>query len=324
MNPIHAVRPWFSSRMARWLDHRLPAVNHILLGRKNIFILPTGAGLLFLAATLLIFVTAINYVLSLAFALAFLMTSLFILGIFHTFRNLQHLCLRGLGAEPVFAGEEAAFGVSIEAQDSRRHEVLELAFPSAAWTRSDVEAGEAQRLLVYLPTQRRGELRAPRLRIQTRFPLGLWRAWSIVDLAMVCVVYPAPRACVLPGYTGLHSAGEAQSAQAGVEDFQGMRAWQSGDSLKQIAWKNFARGQGLMLKQFVETTEDRWVLDWDMFPGLTQGERLSCLCYWALEFSRQSLDYGLRLPGVEITPGRGEAHRRQVLRALALWQEDPS
>lgn len=308
--------------MARWLDHRLPAVNQIQLDRRNIFIFPTGSGLLFLAATLLIFVTAINYVLSLAFALAFLMTSLFILGILYTFRNLQHLSLRGLGAEAVFAGEDAAFVVGLEAQDSRGHEMLELAFPLAAWTRTDVEGGEAQRVLVYLPTHRRGELRAPRLRIQTRFPLGLWRAWSIIDLAMSCVVYPAPRACVLPGYTGQGSFGSAQGRQAGMEDFQGLRAWQTGDSLKQVAWKSFARGQGLTVKQFVETVEDRWMLDWDMFPGLASEERLSCLCYWVLEFSRLSLDYGLRLPGVEITPGRGEIHRRQVLRSLALWQEE--
>ena len=31
-------------------------------------------------------------------------------------------------------------------------------------------------------------------------------------------------------------------------------------------------------------------------------------------------DYGLRLPGLEIAPGGGEAQRRRCLEALALWQ----
>lgn len=320
MNPLNAVRPWFSSRMARWLENRLPAVNQIRLGRKNIFILPTASGFLFLGATVLIFVTAINYVLSLAFGLAFLMTSLFILCILYTFRNLQHLRLRGLGADPVFAGEDAAFVVSLEPQERQAHEMLELRFSDAAWSHADVEAGEPLRVRVFLPTQKRGELRAPRLLVQTRFPLGLWRAWSIVDLAMDCLVYPKPEPCKLPGYRGQGSSGSAESQQAGVEDFHGLRAYQSGDSLKQIAWKNLARGQGLTVKQFVDTLEDRWMLDWNMFPGLPSEQRLSRLCYWALRLSRQPVDYGLRLPGVELVPDRGDAHRQKVLRALALWQ----
>ena len=52
-------------------------------------------GLLFLAATTLIFVTAINYILSMAFGLAFLMVSVFLLSILYSFRNLQHLSLPG-------------------------------------------------------------------------------------------------------------------------------------------------------------------------------------------------------------------------------------
>jgi uncharacterized protein (DUF58 family) len=48
-------------------------------------------------------------------------------------------------------------------------------------------------------------------------------------------------------------------------------------------------------------------------------QRLSHLCYWALEFDRQEEEYGLRLPGVVIEPGMGERHRDQVLQALALY-----
>ena len=49
--------------------------------------------------------------------------------------------------------------------------------------------------------------------------------------------------------------------------------------------------------------------------------RLSRLCFWVLELARSDVDYGLNIPGVRIAPGRGDAHRNRLLRALAQWQQ---
>jgi uncharacterized protein (DUF58 family) len=319
MTSIAAMNNWFSQRMQRWLAARVPAVSHVRLDRRNIFILPTGPGLLFLAATTLIFVTAINYILSMAFGLAFLMVSVFLLSILYSFRNLQHLSLRGLGAEPVFAGQEAAFVILLEREGERAHEMLELRFPGQRWSHADLLDNSESRLSVFLPTAQRGLVKGPRLVVQTRFPLGLWRAWSNVDLAMQCLVYPVPVAGPLGGHVLASVSGKSEASLVGTEDFHGLRNYQAGDSLRQIAWKSLARGQGLKVKQFVDNADDRLMLDWAMFPGLSSEERLSRLCYWVLELDRGDIDYGLRLPGLEIDLGRGDVHRRKVLSALALW-----
>ncbi len=319
MNLIAAVKPWFSKRVSRWLDRRLPAVSEVQLHRKNIFILPTGPGFLYLSATALIFVTAINYVLSLAFGLAFLMTSLFILCILHTFRNLQHLRIRGAGAEPVFAGAQAAFVFVLYRNAMQVHEMLELRFPHGNWSYANVLDNQQERVKVFLPTQQRGYLRAPRVTVQTRFPLGLWRAWSHVDLDMSVLVYPQPIAGELPIASGGMSTGDSNSVQVGVEDFHGLRNYNTGDSPKQIAWKNLARGQGLKVKQFVDAQDEHLILDWEQLHGLDTEERLSRLCYWVLSLAQRDVDFGLRLPGVEVCLGRGDAHCKKVLRTLALW-----
>ncbi len=319
MTPVAAVNHWFSQRMQRWLAARLPAVTQIRLDRRNIFILPTGPGLLFLAASTLIFITAINYILSMAFGLAFLMVSVFLLSILYTFRNLQHLSLRRLPAEPVFAGQEAVFQVLLQREGERAHEMLELAFPGQRVSLANLLDNVEARVPLYLSAPQRGLLKAPRLRVQTRFPLGLWRAWSIVDLSMQCVVFPRPVAGPLGGRVNASASGKSEASVKGTEDFQGLRSYQPGDSLKQVAWKSFARGQGLQVKQFVDQVDDRLMLDWAMFPGLEPEERLSRLCHWVLELDRAGVDYGLRLPGVEIDMGGGEEHRLRVLTALALW-----
>ena len=47
-------------------------------------------------------------------------------------------------------------------------------------------------------------------------------------------------------------------------------------------------------------------------------QKLSRLCAWVLAADKLALDYGLRLPELEIKPASGEAHKRQCLEALAL------
>ena len=53
--------------------------------------------------------------------------------------------------------------------------------------------------------------------------------------------------------------------------------------------------------------------------SLAPEDRLSRLAAWVLAAERAGIDYGLRLPGLEIAPERGETHRRRCLEALALW-----
>ena len=50
--------------------------------------------------------------------------------------------------------------------------------------------------------------------------------------------------------------------------------------------------------------------------------RLASMCWLTLSLSRAEGQYGLRLPGVTVAPDRGEGHRDDVLKALALFESD--
>ena len=106
----------------------------------------------------------------------------------------------------------------------------------------------------------------------------------------------------------------------GAEDFYGLREYQAGDPVRHIAWKAYARTETLMTKQFAAYADRRVWLEWDQFEGLHREARLSRLCYWVLQLNSSNDEYGLRLPGVEIAPARGEAHREAVLKQLALFE----
>jgi len=58
-----------------------------------------------------------------------------------------------------------------------------------------------------------------------------------------------------------------------------------------------------------------------LLPGALPLEtRLSRLAGWVVEAERGGALYGLRLPGVEIAPAHGDAHRAACLQALALFK----
>jgi uncharacterized protein (DUF58 family) len=90
-----------------------------------------------------------------------------------------------------------------------------------------------------------------------------------------------------------------------------------------VAWMALARSEDMLTKQFTgEAAAELW-LDWRLLPaaiGLEQ--RLSRLAGWVLAAERSGALYGLRLPGVEIAPARGDAHAASCLQALALYQAE--
>ena len=314
--------PWLARRMEIWAERRNPAGSDATLNRKNILILPTAQGLLFLAAAMIVFIAAINYEISLAFGLAFFMFSLFVVSMFHSFNNLNGLKLSALPASPVFSGEDAAFQVRLSRAGKRNHESLELFFKGSTASKANLVVYEAEPVAVFSRSVKRGWHGAPRLYVRSRFPTGLFNAWSMVNLQMQCLVYPKPVAVSLAQLGNAGSCSEESAlVRAGTEDFYGFRSFTPGDSLKQVAWKNVARGQGMLVKQFVDYLDERLLLDWDMFYGFTEEERLSRLCYCVLKLSTSETPYGLKLPGVEIAPETGKSHKLNVLQALALYRQ---
>lgn len=306
-----------SGLFQRWLKRRIPAASHVQLNHRRIFIMPTraGMGLLFLLVIMLI--GAINYQNSLVYAVVFILGSLFWVGLHHTYRNLAGLQLQATGSLPVFSGEEAQLSVTL-VSERREHQAISMRWPDTASRQVDVDPGASSNLSLYYPTQRRGWLKPGRLRVETRYPLGWFVAWSLVDLDWRVLVYPQPVSRPLPGTQGgVEGEGDQQWVE-GVDDFQGLRDYQPGDSRKRLDWRAWSRGQGLHSKIFAEPQHDSQWLRLEQAPGQSLDEQLGCLTGWVLQLEQRRQPYGLELPGTRIQPAAGEAHQQACLRALAL------
>ncbi len=309
--PLAGVSSWFSS-----LLRRVPVdgQGQATIGPRQIYIVPTRAGL---GYGLLLFVTllgALNYQNNLGLLFTFMMAGVSLVSMHHAWFNLLRLRVSAQPGAAVFAGQEAQFSVTLEDLRERQRGALCLRGGSC----TDIPAGGIARVELSVPTDRRGPLPLGEVLLETRYPLGLFRAWSLVSVEAVSTVYPrpAPQASAPPQLTSVdHNASGDQGT--GADDFVGSRDYTPGDSLRRIDWKALARERGLVVKQFGGDRAARVWLDWVALPPVDDETRIALLCRQVLNASEQNLVYGLRLPGLSVERGQGDAHKHRCLTVLA-------
>lgn len=314
----------FPEIMADWMPSWVRVIQtdssgQALISGRKIYILPTGYGFLFGILLVLLLIGSINYSNNPAFLLTFLLTGMFVHAIFHTWRNLYGLQVRWLGGDPVFAGETARLRFRLSDSDGREHHAIQLSYPGQEPVILDCTTASGCNPSLGIATRHRGLLHPGRLIIETRYPLGLLRAWSYMESDASVVVYPKPWGGALPEGAPEYQGSTSGDRGVGSDDFVGHRNYHPGDQPRHIDWKAYAKNQGLLIKQF---GGDRVNLLWLDFTQLGERDtetRLSILCGTILDLSEQSLQYGLRLPGKEISPAAGPAHAAECLSALALY-----
>ena len=299
----------------------------LLLGQRRIYILPTGPGLGFGALLLVLLIGSINYNLGLGYALTFLALSCALVDMVLTWRNLAYLRLKPVRAARVFAGQEAVFELDVRNPTARaRYAILvDIAGSGEPRHALDVPAGAGATVRLALPSERRGWLDAPRLTLRTRFPLGLFQAWSHWRPDLRALVYPFPEEGA-PPLPGASSSGSDGPGRAGEDDFAGVRPYQPGDPLKRLAWRQIARldpldGGQLATKHFEGGAREELVLDFAALPARLDLElRLSRMTRWVLEAESRALPYAFRLGAERFDAAGGVAHQAACLRALALYE----
>lgn len=322
-SPLRSWRhPWrrLRARLEHWIATRTPRVaGPWTLSRRRIYILPTRAGYAYAGLLLVMLLGAMNYSNSMAFATTFLLAGLGLVGLHHTHGNLVNLQLSAAGTAPIFAGERARFRLLLRNPSRRLRCALSVSWSSRDDAASaDLAPSESVELSLELPAGARGWLHAPRFTVATRFPMGLFRAWSWAELNQRCLVYPHPAPPGLPPPSASGGSGRRSAARSGLEDFVGLRDYRPGDHLRSIHWKSLPKLGKPLVRQFAETLDDDLWLDWEALPGLPTETRLSQLTRWVLDAEVRGRSYGLRLPGRVMPTGLGAAHCQRCLEALAL------
>jgi len=285
----------------------------------KIHVRPTRFGYAFLFILVAMLVGSLNSNNNLGFLLTFLLGSMAAVSIWHTRRNLAGINLAYLRAKPVFAGESAHFEVALRKTDPAARAIA-VSLTSEEPATVDQVNDSPSSVTISIPAGKRGLLTPEPLELSTSYPFGLFKARLTLPHSAGCLVYPRPIDGSLQTVPGepVSGTGSGQSGP-GVDDFAGLRPYQPGDSLGQISWEAFSRGQGLLIKQFTGESGRMLTIDWQAIKEPDLERKLSRMCGMVLNAHRAGLQFGLRLPTAVVPPARGENHLRACLAHLALF-----
>ncbi|MDB2705786.1 DUF58 domain-containing protein [Pseudomonadota bacterium] len=307
-----------------------------LRGRR-IFITPTRFGFVYVGFLILILVGAVNYSNSMGHLLCFLLASMGIIAMLHTYRNLAKIHFKHAHAEPVFCGQIIDFTLVFDNpthQNSYQIEIASKQKKSPSWNPFKHLAGYNYNQIIStlnkqqlthithsFTSQHRGKQALGHIRVASLFPVGLFNTWTYFDSLCTTLVYPTPSGS-LPLPNAIEYGQQFKlSQQNGVDDFSGFNNYRSGDPIHAIAWKAMARDDILRTKRFSSPQGGHLMLSWQDVTQINDIEgRLSQLCLWVLQAEAAGMTYALTLPHIKLSHGSGIQHHHRCLTALALYE----
>ena len=322
---LKAPYHWLCTQVKKPLNHFLnsrsgPFRHGVSLDKSRVYIVPTRNGMIYSLLLLCLLLGAINYAKSLGFMLTFLLAALAIVAMLMTWRNLVGLYIQGMAVQPVYAGQTATFTIQIKNHDINQRYAIGVQNNEQWIDVVDVAPNQSQFLKLNRQIPKRGYFRYGRVKIQSEFPLGLFVAWTWVDLDMQVLAYPSPKNNPTPPRLTSDQAGDdASSDHEGLDEFSSLDKYREGDNFRHISWKMAARTDKLYSKKFTGGQPIQQWIDWETIAQPQLEKRLSIMTSMILNAQQTGRSYGLRLPGKQIQLGQGLEHQHACLQALALF-----
>jgi uncharacterized protein (DUF58 family) len=313
------VRRYFDNWFA---SHNPPSRDAIVLHNRRLYILPTRFGYLFAVMLLFLFLAAINYQNSMAFVLTFMLTSLGIISLWHTHKNLLGIRVNLLIPRPVFCGEHCELEFEISHANQSRRYAIGIQYDQLPPVYIKLGSEGSSTAVLKLPTRRRGQFKPGGITVFTRYPTGLFHAWGWLRFDQNLLIYPRPledsrlQQSLIEQFDGQTSTSTIEG-----DDFAGLREHRIGESLRHISWKAYAQGKGLLTKTFQGHARPSLWIDWQLLTHGSLENKLGFMTALVLAAEKESQKYGLRLPGTEIAQSYGYAHRSACLQALAVFSQ---
>lgn len=309
------------NHVSGWQGKRQPVTESERFTQRNLYIFPARQGLSFLVVIFLIWMLGTIYENNLVLLLAFFLVAVFVSTIFSTHANLEGLSLRVGDSDPVFSGGQLQVPLIFDNKSKRWRRRIFVRYEGQEHVVDVPPSGKAS-LYLRIETEQRGWLNLGRVRVYTRYPLGVLHAWSWPLLKSSCLVYPQPVARDTTSSDGTEGVGFAPAGR-GMDDFAGLEEWQPGVPAQRIAWKQYSAGRGMLEKTFEAQASNPTWIDWESYKGVPVEIRLSAMCAKAVEMENYGQSYGLKLPAIRLVPSQGERHLRQLLTALAIYPDVP-
>jgi uncharacterized protein (DUF58 family) len=341
----------------KWLNKRIPAATQHYLNHHNIFIFPAKFGLLFLSLCVLMFLLGTNYQNNLMLLLCYFLLAIFLVNLLASYINFARIDLQIGKCPEVFVGDNLPVPLWLNTNSSGnflakpcskgllhfkfqsiKHKPIKKVKTQQNQSSILVDADAFSNPINLSQTcQQRGKLKLSRVTVESYYPLGLYRCWTHLAFTHQITVFPKPLPCEIQLHLSEHNSanksGYIANEQAGHDDFSHLKAYQVGEPLNHIAWKQLAKGRGMVSKQFSSIGNH---IGWLKLSAVSKNQSLSHLsdelttalnkelgelCYQVIELSRTRRTFGLDLGAQCIAPNSGAGHRFACLHALAYFPD---
>ena len=329
----HVAHVFFKKNLDRWLAKRIPSNKEHTLNRRNIMIYPTRFGLAYLGFVLLVFLLGTNYQNNIILLFSYLLTSLFITVMLHSFYNFTQLRFHSVAEQRGFAEVNLYFPIKIITD--KTHYDLNVHFTDASLN-SDIQKVEqcqqgSYEIKLAFKAAKRGKYSLGRVTVFSEYSLGLFKSKTVLDFGHYAIVYPQPKSLVAGQYQLSAQAGEPTidneqlANSSGTDDFSELKSFVRGESRARTAWKQLAKGQGHFSKHYEASQGPlRW-LKLDEMPSNDVEIKLAYLSFLIGELTASNQTFGLVLgaehthKSANIAPNSGVNHQKSCLTALALY-----
>lgn len=332
-SPIPRVDPSPSpvpSPGSAWNPPQFPGATRVLV-HTGWLISPTPSFWLLGMVVFAMYYAAISQSNSIAYLIAFTIVSMAAVSLIHGVFMLRRVGTSLGPSSPIFSGELMEQLVHLKNGSSRPKLGIRLGLAARhGWSETfpvpllRLPGGEQTSVTLQTRITGRGRHPIGGIVLQTTYPLGVLRISRWLPVEGDFLVYPEPAgmAPLPPGLPRGNSITYEHDLGLRTEgdNYAGVRAFRTGDSQRHVDWKAVARGQPMLVKEFVGSGEHYTWLRWNDLPNLGREARLSQITRWALDAEATGLEYGLQLPnGVHLEPARGRHHLHRCLSELALF-----
>lgn len=312
------------SKIDQWIATRNPLrQGAVQMKQKRLYILPTRFGYIYALMLFVLFLAAINYQNSMAYALTFLLTAIGKISLWQTHRNLLGLVIDLKTPQPVFQNDPLMLTFNIQNPNNSARYAIGVQYENQVPAYARIDAHGSTSLNLELTAPRRGLFKPKGINLFTRYPTGLFHAWGWIKFDVPILIYPHPffehklSEVLIDQHSGKNTVDMADG-----DDFAGLREHREGESLRHISWKAYAQGRGLLTKTFQGHASPSLWINWSDMPAKTPEGKLSEMTALVIQAQQDGRKYGMTLPGIMIEQQTGAAHRANCLQQLATFQQN--
>jgi hypothetical protein len=288
----------------------------MMMKRSRVYILPTRMGGYFNGLIFLMFLLSVGYSNNLMLIFTLILFGFNLIWVIQTHQHLETMKIQEVDIQDGHANESILVSLfwlqAPEGPYERRFTLI----AQNTEVGLNVHNDEQDITKGFFSLTKRGEVSWRYLRIESERPVGLYKTWKYFRLKEKSFIYPALFPHFIPPLLQNSSLeGEEVTGKKGEGDFHGLARY-SGQEMRKISWKHYARVGDLLVKEGEDTRSPTAELI--LSDDKDKEQQLSILATQIRHCHQGNIPWTLELYGIRVGPACNLEHFEESLRRLSV------